>query len=176
MHIKRRVLMYFVSIIAIVFVTVILTFSVSIQSFIDLPSLLLVLLLAVPILISSGLFRDFNNAFRIALSKKENNSLIEIKRALEVINMMIWAFLCIGLFLFLVSMITVLHMLATPESLGPSLSVSLLCFIYGTAMALLLLPIKAILQVRIIEFMPEQENEIPKEKEKDIQKENAETE
>lgn len=53
--------MYFVSIIAIVFVTAILTFSVSIQSFIDLPSLLLVLLLAVPILISSGLFRDFNN-------------------------------------------------------------------------------------------------------------------
>ena len=89
---------------------------------------------------------------------------------------MIRAFLCIGLFLFLVSMITVLHMLATPESLGPSLSVSLLCFIYGTAMALLLLPIKAILQVRIIEFMPEQENEIPREKEKDIQEENAETE
>lgn len=43
-------------------------------------------------------------------------------------------------------------------------------------MALLLLPIKAILQVRIIEFMPEQENEIPREKEKDIQEENAETE
>ena len=64
MHIKRRVPMYFVSIIAIVFVTAILTFSVSIQSFIDLPSLLLVLLLAVPILISSGLFRDFNNAFQ----------------------------------------------------------------------------------------------------------------
>lgn len=166
--------MYFISIIAIIFVTVILTFSVSIQSFIDLPSLLLVLLLALPILISSGLFRDFNNAFRIALSKKGNNSLIEIKRALEVINMMIRAFLCIGLFLFLISMITVLHRLDTPESLGPALSVSLLCFIYGTAMALLLLPIKSILQVRIIEFMPEQDNEIPKEK--DMREEKAETE
>lgn len=156
--------MYFISIIGIILVTVILTFSVSLQSFLDLPSLLLVLLLAIPILISSGLFKDFNNAFRIALSKKKNNSLIELKRALEVINMMIRAFLCIGLFLFLVAMITVLHMMDTPESLGPSLSVSLLCFIYGTAMALLLLPIKAILQVRIIEFMPEQENEVLQER------------
>ena len=41
-------------------------------------------------------------------------------------------------------------------------------------MALLLLPIKAILQVRIIEFMPEQENEIPVEK--DMREKNAETE
>lgn len=165
--------MYFVSIIAIILVTVILSFSVSIQSFIDLSSLLLVLLLAVPILISAGLFRDFNNAFRIALGQKKN-SLVEIKRALEAVNLMVRTFLCTGLFLFLVSMITVLHRMNTPESLGPAISVSLLCFIYGTAMALLLLPVKAILQVRIIEFMPEQEDEIPKEK--DMQKKSSETE
>lgn len=165
--------MYFVSIIAIILVTVILSFSVSIQSFIDLSSLLLVLLLAVPILISAGLFRDFNNAFRIALGQKKN-SLIEIKRALEAVNLMIRTFLYTGLFLFLVSMITVLHRLDTPATLGPALSVSLLCFIYGAAMVLLLLPVKAILQVRIIEFMPEQEDEIPTEK--DMQKKNAETE
>lgn len=165
--------MYFVSIIAIILVTVILSFSVSIQSFIDLSSLLLVLLLAVPILISAGLFRDFNNAFRIALGQKKN-SLVEIKRALEAVNLMIRTFLCTGLFLFLVSMITVLHRLDTPATLGPAISVSLLCFIYGTAMVLLLLPVKAILQVRIIEFMPEQEDEIPTEK--DMQEKNAETE
>lgn len=165
--------MYFISIIAIILVTAILTFSVSIQSFIDLSSLLLVLLLAIPVLVSSGLFRDFNNAFRIAFSKKKN-SLIELKRALEAVNMMIRTFLCTGLFLFLASMIAVLHRMDTPESLGPAISVSLLCFIYGTAIALLLLPIKAIMQVRIIEFMPEQESEIPKEK--DIQEEKTETE
>lgn len=165
--------MYFVSIIAIILVTVILSFSVSIQSFIDLSSLLLVLLLTVPILISAGLFRDFNNAFRIALGQKKN-SLVEIKRALEAVNLMVRTFLCTGLFLFLVSMITVLHRLDTPATLGPAISVSLLCFIYGTAMVLLLLPVKAILQVRIIEFMPEQEDEIPTEK--DTQEKNAETE
>lgn len=157
--------MYFISILAIILVSIILTFSVSIESFMDFPSLLLVLLLSIPILISSGLLKDFNNAFLIALGKKKNGSLTEIKRALEAVNMMIRTFLCSGLFLFLTAMITVLHRMDTPESLGPSISVSLLCFIYGTALALLLLPVKSILQVRIIEFMPASEDEILQEKE-----------
>lgn len=156
--------MYFISILAIILVSVILTFSVSVQYFVDLPSLLLILLLSIPILISSGLLKDFNNAFHIALGKKKSNGLIEIKRALEAVNMMIWTFLCSGLFLFLASMITVLHSLDDPSYLGPVISVSLLCFIYGAALALLLLPIKAILQVRIIEFMPESKEEMLQEK------------
>ena len=54
--------MYFISILAVILVTVILTYSVSLQNFMSWPS---------PILISSGLFRDFNNAFHIALGKKK---------------------------------------------------------------------------------------------------------
>ena len=78
--------------------------------------------------------------------------------------MMVRTFLCSGLFLFLTSSLMVLHALDTPWSLGPALSVTLLCFIYGAALALLLLPIKSILQVRIIEFMPESEDDILQEK------------
>ena len=63
--------MYFISILAVILVTVILTYSVSLQNFMSWPSLLLNLLLSIPILISSGLFRDFNNAFHIALGKKK---------------------------------------------------------------------------------------------------------
>ena len=66
--------------------------------------------------------------------------------------MMVRTFLCSGLFLFLTSSLMVLHALDTPWSLGPALSVTLL------------LPIKSILQVRIIEFMPESEDEILQEK------------
>ncbi|MDE7020504.1 MAG: hypothetical protein K2P23_06310, partial [Lachnospiraceae bacterium] len=142
----------------------ILTYSVSLQNFMSWPSLLLILLLSIPILISSGLFRDFNNAFHIALGKKKDSSLIELKRASEAVDMMVRTFLCSGLFLFLTSSLMVLHALDTPWSLGPALSVTLLCFIYGAALALLLLPIKSILQVRIIEFMPESEDEILQEK------------
>ena len=63
--------MYFISILAVILVTVILTYSVSLQNFMSWPSLLLILLLSIPILISSGLFRDFNNAFHIAHGKKK---------------------------------------------------------------------------------------------------------
>ena len=66
--------MYFISILAVVIASVILSFSltlsVSFKNFLDFPSLLLILLLSIPILISSGLLRDFNNAFRIAIGKK----------------------------------------------------------------------------------------------------------
>ncbi len=163
-RIRRRHSMYFISILAVILVTVILTYSVSLQNFMSWPSLLLILLLSIPILISSGLFRDFNNAFHIALGKKKDSSLIELKRASEAVDMMVRTFLCSGLFLFLTSSLMVLHALDTPWSLGPALSVTLLCFIYGAALALLLLPIKSILQVRIIEFMPESEDEILQEK------------
>lgn len=156
--------MYFLSILAVILVSVILSFSVSVQNLMDLPSLLLVLLLSIPILISSGLLKDFNNAFHFALGKKKSSSLIEIKRALEAVTLMIRTFLCSGLFLFLTAMIAVLHSMDTPQSLGPAISVSILCFIYGTALALLLLPVKSILQVRIIEFMPESEDDILLEK------------
>ena len=161
--------MYFISILAVVIASVILSFSltlsVSFKNFLDFPSLLLILLLSIPILISSGLLRDFNNAFRIAIGKKKSGSLTEIKRACKAVSLMIRTFLLSGLFLFLISMITVLHALDTPDALGPAISVSLLCFIYGTALALMLLPIRAILQVRIIEFMQEPENGLLQEKE-----------
>ncbi len=55
--------MYFISILAVILVTVILTYSVSLQNFMSWPSLLLILLLSIPILISSGLFRDMPYLF-----------------------------------------------------------------------------------------------------------------
>ncbi len=158
--------MYFISIAGIILVTVIVSYSISIFTFLDMPSLLLVLLLTVPVLISSGLFKDFHNAFRIAFSKKNNNSLIKIKRAAEAVNMMIRALLCSGTFLFLLSLVTILGHLDDPSLLGPYLSTTFLCLIYACGIAILLLPIKSILQVRIIEFMPQHEDtasEIPQE-------------
>lgn len=159
--------MYFISILAIILVTVITSYSISIYVFMDIPSLLLVLLLNIPILISSGLLKDLHNAFRIVFGKKSGYSLIEIKRAAEAVNMTIRTLLCSGAFLFLISMVTMLGHLDDPSILGPYLSAALLCPIYACGMAILLLPIKSILQVRTIEFMPLQENaatEIPQEK------------
>lgn len=153
--------MYFISILAIILVTIILGngwgFSpfFGLTSFIDLPSLLIILLICIPLLISSGLFKDFNNAFRIALNKKAEYSLIEIKRAIEAVSLTIKTLLCAGIFLFTASLLQILKILSDPVELGPTIAVSLLTLIYTLIFALMLLPIKSILNIRIIEFMPE---------------------
>lgn len=154
--------MYFISILAIILVTVILGSSwgfspfFGLNHFVDLPSLLIILLICIPLLISSGLFKDFNNAFRIALNKKAEYGLIEIKRAIEAVSLTIKTLLCAGIFLFAASLLQILKMLSDLTELGPTIAVALLTLIYTLIFALMLLPIKSILNIRIIEFMPEQ--------------------
>lgn len=149
--------MYFISIAAIILVTIIVCFTgnTSIADFMDLSSLAIILLLCIPILISAGLFKDFNNAFRIALHKGKEYSLIEIRRALEAVSLVIKTLLYSGIFLSAVSLIVLLRRLSEPAEIGPNLSVAILTWIYTLAIAMILLPIKSILNIRIIEFMPE---------------------
>lgn len=151
--------MYFISIFTIILVTVLMgcsSGSFSLAYFIDLPSILMILLICIPILISAGLFGDFNNAFRIALSKKRDNSLIAIRRALEAVTLMIRTLLSSGLFLLSFSLLMILRRLDDLSALGPVLSVALITWAYTLIITLLLLPIKSILNVRMIEFMPEE--------------------
>ena len=148
--------MYFISFAAIIFVTIIVTFSIPIQNLADMPSLLCILLICIPVLISSGLFKDFNNAFRIVLHKKRERSLIEIKRAAEAVNLVIKTVVYSGIFQFLLSLVVVLHRMDDPAHLGPILASAFLSSIYACGFALILLPLKSILKVQIIEFMPEQ--------------------
>ncbi|MCM1387233.1 MAG: hypothetical protein NC231_07905 [Bacillus sp. (in: Bacteria)] len=151
--------MYFISILAIIFVTVLMgcsSGSFSLVYFIDLPSVLMILLICIPILISAGLFKDFNNAFRIALSKKRESSLIAIRRALEAVTLTIRTLLSSGLFLLAFSLLMILRRLDDLSALGPVLSVALITWAYTLIITLLLLPIKSILNVHMIEFMQEE--------------------
>lgn len=154
--------MYFISILAIMFATILLGSGWGFSScfglthFVDLPTLLIILLICIPILVSSGLFKDFNNAFRITLNKKAEYGLIEIKRAIEAVSLIIKTLLCTGIFLFTASLLQILRMLSDPAELGHNISAALLAWVYTLIFALMLLPIKSILNIRIIEFMPEQ--------------------
>ena len=156
--------MYLISIIAIILLICLglihsMDFSsmVTIGYLIDFPSLILLLIICIPFLVSSGLIKDFNNAFRIALSRKKNVSLNELKRAIEALTLTIKTLLGSGFLIFLMSMLIILHTLDTPESLGPKLSVALIAFIYACVFALPLLPLRSILKLRIIEYMSEPE-------------------
>lgn len=151
--------MYFISILAIIAVTIIAAGNIDLKVFLDAPSLIIILLICIPMLISSGLLKDFNNAFRIALKRKKEAGLTEIKRAAEAVSLTIHTLSFSAFFLFAISLISILRNLSDPAALGPSLAVAFLACIYSLALALALLPIKSILTIRAIEFMQQPEDE-----------------
>lgn len=120
---------------------------------IDLPSVIILLILCVPVLLSAGLFRDFNNAFAIALSKKKIARITEMKRAMEAVDLTMKTLLFGGGFIFIFSLIIVLRNLEVPEMLGPNIAVAMLTFIYAIGFNIILLPIKSKLNIRMTEFM-----------------------
>lgn len=121
--------------------------------FVDLPSLIIILIILIPILASAGLLRDFNNAFSVALSKKKDWTLLEIKRAREAVELARKTLVASGAFTFLFAMVVILRTLDTPETLGPNMAVALLTFIYAEILNLLLLPISSKIKVKELEYL-----------------------
>lgn len=70
----------------------------NIMYYLDPASLILVLLLVLPVLISAGLFKDFNNAFRLSVSRKKEFTRFELLRAIEAVNLTIKALWASGIF------------------------------------------------------------------------------
>ena len=163
--------MYLISFIAVILTIVFCSAGLWGQSsvfryFIDLPTLILLLIICVPFLISTGLIKDFNNAFRIVLSKKKETTLIELKRAVEAVSLTIKSILCTGFLISMMSLFTILRALDTPEALGPKASVCLLSIIYVCVFILILLPLRSALKLRIIEYMQESNAESEEKTEK----------
>ena len=124
-----------------------------ISYYIDMPSLIILLILCFPMLISSGLLKDFNRAFHIVMSKNRETSLNEIKRSIEAVDLVIKILTIGGAFIAVASFILVLALVETPEQLGPNLAVTILSLVYALAFALILLPLKSRLKVKMIEYM-----------------------
>ena len=117
----------------------------------------LLLLFLIPLLISGGLLKDFNNAFRLGIGKKAAESLMELKRAKESVSLTIKIMISLSVFVCAVQGIGVIYSMDDPWLLGPYFSVSLLSLIYGMGIALILLPLQARLNIKIQEFISEKE-------------------
>lgn len=152
--------MYLLSILCVIVMTGFLGVMVgglaSLNHLFDLISLLLLLLLAVPILVSSGLMKDFNNAFRLGMGKKTASGLVELKRAREAVSLAIKVILSSAGFIFATSGVLILFSLEDAASLGPSIAVDLIVLVYSFALILILLPLQARLNVKIQEFVSEE--------------------
>lgn len=125
--------------------------------FLDVYTILWLVLFLVPLLISGGLLKDFNNAFRLGIGKKEAVSLTELKRAKESVSLTIKILIAVAVFISSIQSIFILYNIDDLSKLGPSLSVVILTFVYVMGITLILLPLQARLSVRIQEYISEKE-------------------
>ncbi len=156
--------MYLLSILAIIICILAISYvgpGLSLYSYVDVYSFLFLVILSVPVLISSGLLKDLNNAFRLVIGKRAEATLLELKRALLAVKITIKVIIYGGIMLMLLQMVVLLHQMSDPATLGPSISAMLLTFLYAMIFSILLLPIKAKLEIKILEYIqPDKENEM----------------
>lgn len=130
--------------------------AASIIGFFDLPSLLLILVLTLPILFRNGLGKDFLRAFKL-LKKSYHCRLGELRRTLDAVELMqkqiIWA----AVIIMVVSFIQVMANVSDLYLIGPNLAVVGLSILYVAMMELLLLPLRFEVKRRIIDYMEEEQ-------------------
>lgn len=165
--------MYLLSVLAIILCFMVVQFvnPISIFGFVDVTSMTLLVLLVVPIMFSAGLLRDLNNAIRLVLGKRKEAAMLELKRAKLAVDMMIKISIYSSIFVTMVELVVLLHNMSDPAYLGPMISMSLLILLYAIVICLLLMPIRARLGQRILEYMPscpEKDEELQEQKEKTI--------
>lgn len=147
--------MYLLSILTVIVVMGLMVFlsQASIVFFLDIPSLLFLVVLLIPILISAGVLKDFNNAFRIVMEKDSKATIAQINRSITAVELAGKTLLAGSGFIAICALIIMLFKLDSPEQLGPNLAVAMLTLLYGLIGNLLLLPLKAKLTTRKIGMM-----------------------
>lgn len=116
----------------------------------------IVVLVVITILLSAGLHKDFIQAFRLALSKKGDISLLRLKRSKEAVDLALKAIIGSGLLSTSVGVVEVLEAKTViPSNLGVNLGVVSLGLVYSAFLCLLLIPIQAKLKIKIMEYMEE---------------------
>ena len=124
--------------------------SVALGFFIDVPDMIVLILMAGLLLAATEQGQDFLGAFRMAYGKRDNVTLLELKKARNAVdfcgNVMLWG----GIFMTLFYIVVVLHLLSDSGSIGVYLALGILTSFYGVTAKLLLLPIKGRLEKKIL--------------------------
>lgn len=125
-------------------------------NFFDLPAMILILLLVVPMLVISGSGRDFLNAFSIG---KKEYSIRSLKRSLEAVQLVQKLILYSSIISCIMAIVTILTCLEDPATLGPCLAVAVLIIFYAAILELFLIPVKAKVQNAITDLMDVEDEE-----------------
>jgi len=121
----------------------------------DVPSLLMLAFITLPVLLASGLGKDFLNAFRLFFGKKEYSRLAERKKAIEALDVAIKSLRAGGIITVLLQFIGICNVLKEFDILKwqANMAVLLLPLVYAYMLNLLLLPIKSRLSKEVIDYM-----------------------
>ena len=107
--------------------------------FIDLPSLLLIVLFLIPGLIIMGEWKDFVKSFSVGIKQY---GLLELKNIIEAVGAAQKLTVYGALFAIIISGIILLGRLDDPATIGPNLAVCFLAGFYAVIVEFFLLPLK----------------------------------
>ena len=124
----------------------------------DIPSLCMILLIVIPILWVSGVGKSVSLAFRMILTGKWDVTLNELKKAEHGLQVLMSSLNTAGIFASVYSVLVVLSAVYRYEGmemkfLCANLAVAILPLVYALIFRVLLIPIKAIVERHIIDFM-----------------------
>lgn len=115
----------------------------------DLPTLLILLVLALPALFANGLAGDFVRLFY----KNKKESLGDLKKSLLAVELLQKQFIYAALMTVALDIVVVLHQSVEPEVLRANFSVVAITAFYLGILELILMPIKVAVEKRITEHM-----------------------
>lgn len=137
--------------VGVLFVMTVILTSSEFDYYVDVPSIALILVVDVLFLIADNGFADFGRGFALAFTKGKSATEEEIKRSILIIKMIGKVTMLASAAICLVSITALLHILESPETIGPNIAVCILTITYSLFIALILVPIRVRLEQRLIE-------------------------
>lgn len=127
-------------------------------NFTDIPSLIILLLLVIPVLISAGMFRDFWAAFGRAFSARMTCTRVELQRSMEAIKLARKSNYAAGLFGFLTAFIISCKRYGYDDAMNERIfwvymAIAILPVFYAVVFDLIFLTVYGRLKKRYIDFM-----------------------
>ncbi len=107
--------------------------------FIDLPSILMIMMVLIPGLLIMGEWKDFTKSFSVGIRKY---SLLELKNIIGAVDAAQKLTIYGALFAIIISGILLLGRLDSPSTIGPNLVVCFLAGFYAVIVEFLLLPLR----------------------------------
>lgn len=157
--------MYIISILAVIIISRLLTTGNTGGWLFDYLTITVMLLFDFTLLAGTGLLKDFNNAFRLSIRRRNGKeSLSELRRSIEAVRLTRKVTLASGMFFLFFEAVQILMKVNWNEvasgsgtDLGGMLAPGLSAPLYAAAIILILLPVESILRLRLWDMQEKRE-------------------